>query len=260
MRIPSIVLGTIGKCIYCQSVKEPLQTEHIVPKSLYGQWQLHKASCKDCAVITSKFERDILRNLLLPLRTKLNFPTYHKGGRPKTFPLTYEREGQKITENVPLRDYPIPVSLPIFKLPAYIEKRKHKKGIELTGNLWRLDGVKLAEEFAKKHDTKTLSFTFTYNPLNLARLLAKIAYGFTVAQYSLDAMEEVYVLPAIMDKPDDIGYWVGCSENKGLTPIKEIHKIDLTEFSNGEIHCKVRLLAPLNTPEYLVVVGRISKT
>lgn len=50
---------TIGECIYCGSINEPLQTEHTVPYGLmrYGDGLnedviLHQASCSACALIT----------------------------------------------------------------------------------------------------------------------------------------------------------------------------------------------------------------
>ena len=70
----TIILGTIGKCIYCNSIYN-LQDEHIVPYGLGGPWVLKKASCKECANLTSRLELDVLRKTFITLRASQKMPT-----------------------------------------------------------------------------------------------------------------------------------------------------------------------------------------
>jgi hypothetical protein len=53
----------VGQCIYCDATEEPLGKEHAVPYGLNGPWTLLRASCRICADITHRFERDSLRGL-----------------------------------------------------------------------------------------------------------------------------------------------------------------------------------------------------
>jgi hypothetical protein len=49
-------------------------------------------------------------------------------------------------------------------------------------------------------------------PVEFARVIAKVGYGFAVANGALDAIEgESFVVPAILGKVDEIGRWVGTS-------------------------------------------------
>ncbi len=258
MKIPRQVLGTVGQCIYCKTTQKFLSTEHVVPHSLNGPWELLKASCQDCADITSTFERDVSEKLLLPARIKLDLPTYHKNKQPATLSLDIERKGQKETVHIPWGEAPIPISLPFFKLPAYIDHRHYEKGIDLCDQLWTVFGVSRIKEIATKYDADSLSIGITYKPVEFARLLAKIAYGFAVAHYGLNKIQEAYVLPAIRRELDDVGRWVGCKTTGLLGPGKNLHEIKLISV-NEEIHCNLRLLSQLNTPEYLVIVGRASQ-
>lgn len=258
MKIPREILGTVGQCIYCRATQKPLQTEHIVPYGLNGPWELLEASCMECAKITSAFESDVLRNMLLAARTRLHFPTRHKHNRPERFSLTIKRRGREETIQVPLKVHFTAMMLPIFALPAGLDQRRYKKGIDLVGMVTIQVGSPPAQQVAKSLGTKTLAVSVTYQPVAFARLLAKIAYGFTVAVYGLNTIREAYVLPSIMGKSDDVGRWVGCSTNNSLAPSNDLHKIELSSI-NGEIHCNVRLFARFNAPEYSVIVGHVSE-
>lgn len=258
MKVPTKNLRTVGQCIYCESTQSPLQEEHIVPYALNGEWKLLKASCAKCANITSQFEREVLRNILLPARAKLNLQTRHKRNRPDEFPLTIQIKGGSKTVLVPLEEHLTTMTLPIFALPAYLDQRQYDKGIHLHGVVTIQVGGPSAKKIAERYDTDTLSISSSYKPSAFARLLAKIAYGFSVAAYGMDMIENAYVLPAIRGQSDDIGRWVGCTGDNSLAKSNHLHEMKLVVI-NGEIHGRVRLLAQFGTPEYLVVVGQLSK-
>ena len=115
------------------------------------------------------------------------------------------------------------------------------------------------KEFAKEHNLESIFFAAPMRN-TFAQLLAKIAYGMAVAKYGIDAISEVYVLPCILGTKDDVGRWVGCEDSK-ITPdllprVKPFHMIELLE-TNKEISAKIRLFASFQTPEYLVIVGKL---
>jgi hypothetical protein len=56
-------IATRGACIYCGARGTVLTNEHVIPLSLGGQHILERASCRACADITTKFERDVARDM-----------------------------------------------------------------------------------------------------------------------------------------------------------------------------------------------------
>jgi len=157
-----------------------------------------------------------------------------------------------------LDKYPAVILFPTFALPASLEKRDNIRGIDVNG-LWtiQVSGPKV-EQVAKELETKTLRFSPTFRGHSFPRLIAKIAYGVSVADFGLDGIETAYVLPAILGKSNDIGQWVGCDKEMHIKEPNYFHGVGRT-VDNGEIIVRVRLFAQFGAPEYVVVVGRIAK-
>ena len=251
------IIGKIGKCIYCGTKSEILSDEHIVPLALGGEWVLKEASCSSCSNITSGIEFDLLRDTFFPVRVRLNLPTRHKKKWPDILSLNITRGGKTETIEMPANQRPTILNFPGFKLPAYLDGRKYEKGIEVTGMYYGLLINESFQQFIKEFNIDGLSETITFNSFkggfSLARLLAKIAHGFAVAQYGEEIIDSSYVLPALLGKSDDIGKWVGSTDR--LPPVtKGLHEISLAH-KNGNILAYVRLLANFSGPEYLIVVA-----
>lgn len=247
----------IGQCIYCRKRCESLQDEHVIPYGLGGDLKLLKASCKKCADVTSAFEGEILRNVFLPARAKLKLPTRHKKNRPEKFPLSIEKNGQRKDIEVPISEHFTTVTLPEFKLPAFLERRSYKRDIELIALSMSPVGKPQIKEITKKHDAQSLiienSFTHAF-----PRLLAKIAYGFAISEFGLGKMQKTYVLPAILGESKDIGRWVGCLPySKQRTAGEGLHVLRLHMIHKKVVLAYVRLFASCDTPEYLVVIGTL---
>jgi hypothetical protein len=158
---------------------------------------------------------------------------------------------------------PVVIPVPYFKMPAYVADYAYEKGIMVTGMGMVMSGLK---KLLKEYDFDTLRFTQQFRTA-FARLLAKIAYGMAVAEYGLANIEEAYVLPAILGKRDDIGYWVGCAEDgvpQRQLPIENYtYSVDIINGvidDKEEIRVLIRLFpAYTGTTQYLVVVGRLRK-
>jgi hypothetical protein len=245
----------IGKCIYCGS-EENLTNEHIVPRGLAGPWQLLSASCRNCSKITAAFERDVLREYFILVRTNLGLPTYHRRNRPRSFDFRITKQGVENTITVPVPGCPTLFAMPIFEKPGYIAKRPQNAALLVKGMSLHGSGL---EKFKNKYDFNSFSFSATLRT-NFARLLAKIAYGMIVDQHGLDAIKEIYVLPSILGKKDDVGYWVGCEHSVQSTALipkeKYLHSIDVLK-NNSEVGARIRLFANFQTPQYLVIVGSL---
>ena len=251
-------MANIGRCIYCGSTDD-LREEHIIPFGLNGSWVLLNASCNRCADITSKFEMDVLRDTLLPVRAVLGFRTRRKKDRPKNLPIWRDKDSMDSKIDVPLSDYPAYLHLPVFKPPAFIEGRDYSCGIEMTGLQVKLVGPVRHEDINRKYDSREIVTYGNLKPPSFARLIAKIAYCLTVGQHGLENIEECFVLPAILGAVDDIGKWVGSAPDRQLYSIVQIHRARLdVGASSGIVFARISLFTAFDTVEYIVVVGRLS--
>jgi len=258
MKIPRQVVGKVGRCIYCDGTERPLHTEHIVPLGLNGPWELLEATCKNCAKVTSAFEKVVLRHSLIVPRATLNLPTRRKQERPKQFPLVITRDGKSETVQVPVGQYFAVMILPIEEMPAHLTGKHYEKGVVVKGVI----GVQVSgppvEEIAQRLSTKEISVTATWHGNAFERMLAKIGLGFAVAQYGIDNLEQIYVRPCILGQKDDVGRWVGTADDLQLDVGKFLHHIHLS-IVNSDLIARIKLFALFNVPEYLVVVGRLRK-
>jgi len=247
----------IGECIYCGSTKD-LTKEHVVPYGLGcpHEWIIYDGSCQDCARITSAFERDVLRNYLIELRAALGLPTYRKKKRPKNLDLQLLRDGQSFTVSLPAEQYPPLIIMPHFKVPAYIGNYGYQRGVMVVGS--SLHGPPNMKETLAKLNANGFSVTRSLVGLNFARMLAKIAYGMAILQFGHHTLKEVFVLPCILGQREDVGRWVGCSEEPSIVPKAEklLHRIEVMS-NNSIVSAHIRLFANYRTPVYLVFVGSL---
>jgi hypothetical protein len=191
-------------------------------------------------------------------RVALDFPTRRRGQRPKKFPLAITRNGRQEVVEVPMHEHFAVMILPISESPAYLDGRPYEKGVTIKGVIGIQVGGPSVKELGKRYRTKKLSITATWHGNCFERMLAKIAYGFSVAYLGMENLEEVYVLPAILGQKDDVGRWVGTAKDIRLDIGKFLHHIELA-IINEEIIMRIKLFALFNVPEYLVVVGRVAK-
>ena len=244
----------IGKCVYCDST-DNLTDEHIVPHGLKGPWQLLKGSCKTCNQITSAFERSVLQEQFILPRATLGLPTYHPKNRPQEFSFEVEREGRKENIVLPITDCPPIFMMLDFEKPRYIANYDYEKGIKVKGaSLHGPDLIKLKDKLS----IKSILVTTNFSGNCFERMLAKIAYGMTILVYGPDVLKECYVLPCILGQKDDAGYWVGSSGKhaRNLPAENALHRVFLT-INKEEIGALIRLFANYQTPEYLVIVGKL---
>lgn len=251
---------TIGRCIYCGSTGN-LSDEHIIPYGLGGRWVLRKASCKECADITSRFELNVLRNLWGPARAAFGLPTRRR--YINKYPLTIERNGAKEITEIDPAECGVPLLFTHFEAPAYLSGKPFSKGIAMNGQTTHiLPSTEYFKNAIKaKFNPDRIEFTATYkpySPTDFAKMLAKIAYGFAVAQNGLDGIKTPYVLDALLNKKDDIGMWVGCNADakEFSTGVDDFEiRLNFINSPKRDIVVEIKLFGKLETPTYLVVVG-----
>lgn len=255
----------VGKCIYCHAT-ENLHNEHCIPESLNGVMILEKASCQDCGRVTSRFEGDYARQSMLAVRTVWNMKSKRsKKTRPTEFPVRFTKVGEEQVINVPLTDsFPI---IPLLEIgpPGVYPNRPHALG--LRSGEYKLHPFKVRDEdhmqyLAKKYEAEGVSVDFQIDITGFLRMIAKIAYCITVWRFGLNNISQAYVVPAILGSTNDIWKWVG---SDGMQEVYEQTKQVSTDHAvngwfdvDGELHARVKLFKKSLTPEYDVIVGKLT--
>jgi hypothetical protein len=246
----------IGRCIYCGETEGKLTDEHVTPLGLSGLLVLLDASCERHSKITSALERKILRGLFAA-RAALSTRTRRKKKRAAAYPMLVERAGQIERVDAVWQDHWKVIQLPIFPLPACIDGRPYTSGIECTS----MDTFELAEkgeEIAKKHNAERV-LPPNYSAEEFARFVAKMAYGYAVERYGLEAFETVYVLPAMLGESNNIGQWVGCSDRREL-PIRQCNvSVGFKIIPGDDLIVKIKMFAQFDGAEYVVVIGKVKE-
>jgi hypothetical protein len=201
------------------------------------------------------------------MRTALGFQTRRPKDAPSTFPLGLVRNGKEEIINVPVKEHLIVLPLPLFKFPAYLDThifkkyRDYKEGIEITAIevVWFSD----PEQIRQRYNADRIFVIQKVDHIAFAQMLGKIAYCLTVAEFGLEAIEEAYVLPAILGKRNDIGQWVGSSDDAiGAAPeISHTTQVQTYRWADqqspeGVIIAFIRLFSHVPSPVYIVIVGR----
>ena len=221
-RMGSKRYAPVGVCIYCGTTSRKLTDEHIIAYGLNANAILPKASCEDCNNITKKIEERVLRGFAWQMRTALGFQTRRPKEAPKTFRLGVVRGGVEEEIDVPVEDHPILLSLPMYAPPVYLDNRVYKKGrdykegIGLSGlvTVWFRD----RDEILRRYNAESIFVVQKMDHIAFAQMLGKIAYCFAVAELGFAAVEEPYILPAILGESNDIGQWVGSTDFVFLPP------------------------------------------
>ena len=247
-------------CIYCdrsRSSSSELTTEHIIPKALGGVDTLPKSSCKICNYRTSAFEAKVLRGAFYAFREKTNITSRSKN-RPNTLPLFAINGDEKSRLDIPIDDYPVMLTLPIyFKAKILCDGEYNSEPCKP----WL---------FAEAHDLSKLTFkygidtfaTMSIDSLSFGRMLCKIGHSWA-CKYQVNCNFVPCLTRLIIeDRGHDFLNFVGVSHITpppiGLSDIS--HTIRLFEQSHelGRLLiCEVTLFANLGPPTYHIVVGLI---
>ncbi len=249
----------VGRCIFCGSTGD-LRREHVVPFGLSGTAVLPKATCADCAEVTSRFEREVMRGPMRAVRVlrKLKSRSKHEKAS-STQKLIITRKGNQETVELPLEQYPVILHFPIFSPPGYLFPEGYEMGVRLEGVATILFGPN-PKEVAMRIGVDSISIPSAGDrPVAFARMIAKIAYVMAVAEGRTSALQEqATVIPAILGQRDEIGRWVGTITD----PIKKypglLHRIAISEDrARGLLMGEVQLFADSETLSYSVILGHL---
>jgi hypothetical protein len=252
---------SINRCIYCGAT-EGLTDEHVVPFALGGRFVLPDASCLLCAEVTSEFERRVLRGFMHDARVAGNFPSRHRKQRPKTLPLQIDRAGTFEQVHLDAPQHPALLILPLLAPPGFLLGRAPEIGVTCVG-YETLSFGKHPTEAAKRLNTTSIRTVSDWDLTSYARLLAKIAYGFAVAQFGFLPLAQVLVLQLIRGERDDGSVWLGSAEfTMEVEAQQPTHAVAVTCIPDSRhpgdefIIARVKLFVATGATGYEVLVAR----
>jgi hypothetical protein len=261
----SRVYDAVNQCIYCGDSVGKLGNEHIIPAGLAGDTLvLPKSSCQSCSTKTGRTEQINLRHVWWPIRTQLGLPS--RSVKPQSFLLKmmrvdeYDRKNDWITKYTKLGELEkSPADFPRFLLtydfppPGILSSRATSFNVAYETCLF-ID----KDEMHEHADQNKMGFLISPGrPEQFCRMLAKIAYGFAIAELgiaSFDCPLTNYILGGAIDRLQ----WIG-SNPKDATPIQgRLHELELFCILGGKgtiLVCDVWLFAFLGAPRFRVVLG-----
>ena len=258
----------VGRCIYCGVVEVPLgmkrfHDEHIVPLALNGGLILPEASCRQCErTINKEIESRLLTEEYAQFRAKYGLPTRRKKKRKKAVKLPSIAGGWI---NVPATEYTAPV--PIYQF----ETARILSGAPPVPNshAWTMDILLGGDEevrLQKKYPLWTKAHTVRAMPYQFARFVAKVAYGFAVANLGIDCFKPL-ANDIILGRSDDYFRFIGSEPREpppsGWPAGGQHHfsiVVRLVRDYIGLVVVDVKLFAEAGTPVYHAVVGEIDLT
>jgi hypothetical protein len=94
-------------------------------------------------------------------------------------------------------------------------------------------------------------------PMAMARMLAKIALSFAVAELGINALEETYVAHLVLNDAPDWNYWIGGYKRCRRIDPGELHELRFLRRGD-DLSVIVHLFVPYCPQDaYEVVVGRL---
>ena len=204
---------------------------------------------------------------MLPVRTAWNFKSKRsKKKRPTEFPMRFKKDGLEQIINVPVEDHFSVIPLLEIGPPGIYRDAPHALGLQ--NGQYQIRPFKIRTEehidyLVKKYGADEMSVDFQIDVTGFLRMIAKIAYCIMVFRYGLHNIAEACVVPAILGTTNDIWQWVGSDGTQTFyhqtKNIKTDHLVSNWFTPDGELQSGVKLFKKSLTPEYRVIVGRLTE-
>lgn len=235
----------LNECMYCGSL-ENLTDEHIIPYALWGTLVLPKSSCRTCAEITSKVERKSLKGFMQDMRNVANAPSRRKNKRSRSVERKLlDNDGTSIKKSFNIdKTYSI-LTVPFFTKASIFGGEIILEGINLIGHEQLSFGIDIPK-FLSDNNVQGIEGKDSIDVISFARLLAKIAYGLAIVEHGMFPREESPILPIILNKSDDVGFWVGSlssslSDSKSKNMHSYLTKNNKYDFSRVQTKSVIQL-------------------
>ena len=244
-------------CMYCGSTATARTKEHVVPLALDGNIEVRRGSCEACQGKTQWFEGRVLRGELRNLRRASGFRSRSAHSRADArLPVTLvpHQGGISIDQSIDASDAPILTSLPTFAAPGCTVERDGL-GLVHTGWVTLHHGRDVDEFLAHSGAQEAHLDGGRHHPVDLARMVAKIAYGYAFTVGVLPILGGASNLAdAFLHHPETIGYYVGTRPEPYLSYEGILHRLEFA-FEDGWLNLYVQLFAGAAAPTYQVVLG-----
>jgi hypothetical protein len=160
---------------------------------------------------------------------------------------------------VSVRDYSAPVPLYKFGMPRiYTGLPRAMDNLRWTMDI--LTNPNIESELRRKYPEWNGTHAIKAAPHPFARLLAKIAYGYVVAEWGVNCFDPL-VLDIILGRSDDYFYSVGGTWEipPPIPGGNHITNINVEKLGSKKlrINVDIRLFSNIAMPAYVVVVGHI---
>jgi hypothetical protein len=256
-----IVYRAVGHCIYCGRSDSELGREHIIPQGLDGGLILLKSSCSNCSDVTKTIEQYCLRKMFGLFRAQIRLQSNrHKKDKVRfhiVSPLGHKRE-------IEPDDAPSVLLFPLLSTPSILN----------TGLVYKLTLIIKGHKrinIAKGRlvYSGSLVVNYHYDLITFARMLAKIAHSFAVAELGKENFSPLLLDIVLNRDCSHIGSLIGQGEQNGGKTLDSpsLHHIWL-EISDDKVSpmswkwvvVRIRLFKPWSDVTYTIVVGRATAT
>ena len=247
-----------GACIYCGATDAALSDEHVVPYSLGGSHVLRKASCRSCAVITSKFERKVMRELWGDARIAFDAPSRRKRRRPRK--LVMPGSGNRAQGRaIPVEKFP--AGFVFYKMcqAGFLQGLPADVDVSRSWQFVIIDDDGRRRKFLENNPPQALHLRFRHVPDAFGRLLAKIGYGQVLTQLDPSDFRPI-CLPYILGREANLSYVVGGTFDDQAPQAGIGYSLKTAGFGTVDrvvLVALIRLLAHTCAPAYHVVVGDV---
>lgn len=255
----TITLDPVDRCIYCSSTTN-LEDEHIVPYSLDGHIVLPKASCRECARITSYIEGYCTRKIFFAHRVATDMQTRRRSERPSHLPITLIFDDHTEERHLSAEIHPGLFALIAYQRPGMLDGRPEdapfgKVTYLLIGQ--DLDQIGL-HDYVASQGAIGAQLNWHFDAIIFARLLAKIAHASAIALFGMDGFEP-FLPRLILNKNTVMPYYVG-TDREEANSTEYGHQIFHRgmHFQDEQLLLSyIQLFAKHTTPEYCVVTGKL---
>jgi hypothetical protein len=255
--MPKHICPSVGRCIYCGDAKSPLTDEHIIPFSFGGNLVLPDASCTKCQrIINMQIETPVTHQEWGLFRAKRGFPTQNPKKRKPDVTIAGP---DGYLETIPVIDHSAPV--PMYKFgEARILSGLGPGADDLRWTICVLSSHDDEMAMQRKYSKWDKANRVKAAPYPLARLLAKIGHGYTIAEYGIDAFTPL-TCDIIRGVSTDYFYTVGGSWDIPLADPRGAHITEISTQFTGRgralLRVDIRLFSAAETPRYHVIVREI---
>lgn len=257
--------NAVKQCIYCSDVNN-LTDEHVLPYGLGGDLVLKKASCQNCAKVTSQLEQRLLRGHWWPYRRYLGMKSRRPSEQDANLPVLLKRE---FTEDrkaeLPINEQSIAL---VFELdPPSIFRGEYRSDAPAAPRVFMKQlgpppkAVLIDGNSHQLLPDEKLEIPVNFDAGDLCRFLAKVAHGYAIHRRGLSAFEEFFLPEIILGKTQGALTFVGGNSSPFIGPRLFGSGINsLSDRVNGEfLTVYIQLFRDSGAPPpiYEIVVGRL---